>query len=41
MYKELYAMDDKAKKAEVMSEKLYVWSIKMLARIEKVFVSFY
>jgi len=30
MYKELLITDDKAKKAEVMAEKLYNWSIKIL-----------
>lgn len=29
-------MDDKAKRSEVMQEKLYNWSIKMLVRLEKV-----
>lgn len=40
MYKELYMMDDKAKKSEVLREKLYNWSIKILVRMEKVFYEF-
>ena len=36
MYKELSMMDDKAKRSEVMAEKLFNWSIKILQRMEKV-----
>lgn len=29
-YKQFYNIDEKAKKAEIMKQKLYTWSIKML-----------
>ena len=32
MYKELQVMDERAKRSEVMQEKLYNWSIKMLIK---------
>lgn len=35
IYKQFYIIDDKAKKAEIMNQKLYTWSIKMLGKLEK------
>ncbi|CAD8062860.1 unnamed protein product [Paramecium sonneborni] len=34
-YKQFYNIDEKAKKAEIMKQKLYTWSIKMLTQMEK------
>ncbi|CAD8149400.1 unnamed protein product [Paramecium pentaurelia] len=34
-YKQFYNVDEKAKKAEIMKQKLYTWSIKMLSKLEK------
>ncbi|CAK75637.1 unnamed protein product (macronuclear) [Paramecium tetraurelia] len=34
-YKQFYSVDEKAKKAEIMKQKLYTWSIKMLSKLEK------
>ncbi|CAD8128258.1 unnamed protein product [Paramecium sonneborni] len=35
IYKQFYSIDDRAKKAEIMKQKLYNWSIKMLGKLEK------
>lgn len=34
-------MDDKAKKSEVLKEKVYNWAIKIMVRLEKVFIKLY
>lgn len=34
LYKTLYAVDEKAKKAEVMQQKLYIWTVRMLSRLD-------
>ncbi|CAD8050457.1 unnamed protein product [Paramecium primaurelia] len=40
IYKQFYSIDDRAKKAEIMKQKLYAWSIKMLGKIEKASMQF-